>query len=188
MVEYGIVHGRFQGLHMGHMEYFLEAKKRCRNLIIGITNYEPYLNEDIKGLKDKERTKLSSNPFTYYERYKIIEGSLIEGGVSRDEFDIVPFPIENPEHIRNFVPENAKCFITIYDDWGRQKESRLKEAVFETEVMWERDYNDRFSRGGEVREKIRNGGDWKRLVPDFMYRYVKDNKIDERISKNDPIF
>ena len=35
----GVIHGRFQGLHNGHMEYLLTAKKRCDFLVIGITNF-----------------------------------------------------------------------------------------------------------------------------------------------------
>ncbi len=40
MVEIGAVQGRFQGLHIGHMEFLLEAKKRCRFLFIGVSNYD----------------------------------------------------------------------------------------------------------------------------------------------------
>ena len=34
----GVIHGRFQMLHHGHMEYLLAGKKRCQRLIIGISN------------------------------------------------------------------------------------------------------------------------------------------------------
>ena len=37
-----VIHGRFQGLHIGHMEYLLEGKKRCDFLYIGITNPDAY--------------------------------------------------------------------------------------------------------------------------------------------------
>ena len=38
MIETGVIHGRFQVLHLKHMEYILAAKMRCRKLYIGITN------------------------------------------------------------------------------------------------------------------------------------------------------
>ena len=38
MIDIGVVHGRFQPLHLKHMEYILAAKMRCRKLYIGITN------------------------------------------------------------------------------------------------------------------------------------------------------
>ena len=34
----GVIHGRFQMLHYGHMEYLLAGKERCERLIIGISN------------------------------------------------------------------------------------------------------------------------------------------------------
>ena len=34
----GVIHGRFQMLHLGHMEYLLAGKARCERLIIGISN------------------------------------------------------------------------------------------------------------------------------------------------------
>lgn len=38
MIDIGVVHGRFQPLHLKHMEYILAAKVRCRKLYIGVTN------------------------------------------------------------------------------------------------------------------------------------------------------
>ncbi|MEG0356005.1 MAG: nicotinate-nucleotide adenylyltransferase, partial [Lachnospiraceae bacterium] len=38
MVKIGLIHGRFQVLHLKHMEYILAAKMRCNTLYIGITN------------------------------------------------------------------------------------------------------------------------------------------------------
>ena len=38
MVETGVIHGRFQVLHLKHMEYLLAAKMRCQTLYIGITH------------------------------------------------------------------------------------------------------------------------------------------------------
>ena len=34
----GVVHGRFQVLHLKQMEYILAAKMRCQTLYIGITH------------------------------------------------------------------------------------------------------------------------------------------------------
>ena len=38
MEKTGVVNGRFQVLHLKHMEYILAAKMRCRKLYIGLTN------------------------------------------------------------------------------------------------------------------------------------------------------
>ena len=36
MIEKGLVYGRFQILHLKHVEYILAAKMRCKRLYIGI--------------------------------------------------------------------------------------------------------------------------------------------------------
>ena len=38
MIETGVINGRFQVLHLKHMEYILAAKMRCNKLYIGISN------------------------------------------------------------------------------------------------------------------------------------------------------
>ena len=93
----GVIHGRFQGLHKGHMEYLLEGKRRCDFLYIGITNPDPGLTKDNSA--DLKRSKPEENPFTYYERMNMIRDAMLEAGVSRQEFEIVPFPINFPELI-----------------------------------------------------------------------------------------
>lgn len=40
-VRYGMIHGRFQPFHNGHLEYALAALSRCSHLIVGITNPDP---------------------------------------------------------------------------------------------------------------------------------------------------
>ena len=52
----GVIHGRFQGLHNGHMEYLLTAKKRCDFLVIGITNF-------LGNAVDSEISRIESTAF-----------------------------------------------------------------------------------------------------------------------------
>ena len=35
----GVVMGRFQGLHLGHMEYLLAGAQRCEHLLVGVTQF-----------------------------------------------------------------------------------------------------------------------------------------------------
>lgn len=168
----GVIHGRFQGLHNGHMEYLLEAKKRCEHLVIGITNYT--CTEKSKKISkiDSHRLEAKDNPFSYYHRMKMVEGALLEAGIKRDEFDVVPFPIERPEEMFNFVPENAVYFMTIYDDWGKIKKRIFDSLNLQVEVMWSD--REKVISGTLVRERIRNNEEWKNIVPDFVYKYISD--------------
>lgn len=176
----GVVHGRFQVLHYGHMEYILEAKKRCDHLIIGICNPEIELTKYNKVCP--HRSKISSNPLTYYERMECIEGALIEAGVPRNQFDIVPFPINFPDRILNYAPSNAKYFMTIFEEWGKEKARILKEELkLNVEVIQSGTFEDKKHNSTEIRNKIYNKEQWKHEVPNYVYQYIISHKLDDRI-------
>ena len=81
MIDIGVVHGRFQPLHLKHMEYILAAKMRCRKLYIGITNPDNlHTRESVHDIRRSER---SANPLTYFERYEMIRGAMAEFCPSR---------------------------------------------------------------------------------------------------------
>lgn len=182
MVAIGAVQGRFQGLHMGHMEFLLEAKKRCQFLIIGVTNYDIH-SQYIKNDAKLNRFQEQANPFTYFERLMMITESMVEAGVPREEFTIVPFPIEVPEKIPNFVPEDVVFFQTIYDQWGRNKVEQLQKMGYQTEVMWERTDADRLTSGTQVRKLMQEGGDWERLMPKAAAKYVKEHHLEKKVCR-----
>ena len=71
MTHYGVALGRFQPIHLGHVEYLQAARDRCEHLVIGITN--PNLSCLPECPEDPSRTKVASNPFTYFERARLIE-------------------------------------------------------------------------------------------------------------------
>ena len=72
MIETGVVNGRFQVLHLKHMEYILAAKMRCRKLYIGLTNPDGRMTGD--SVNDQNRSTKAANPLTYFERYEMIKG------------------------------------------------------------------------------------------------------------------
>lgn len=68
MIEKGLVYGRFQILHLKHVEYILAAKMRCKRLYIGIT-----MSDDLHvsgGEEDNYRVRRSANPLSYIERFE----------------------------------------------------------------------------------------------------------------------
>ena len=74
----GVIHGRFQMLHLGHMEYLLAGKARCRRLIVGISNPDATVTRFSSA--SPHRSQQSANPLTYFERYEMIRGALLESG------------------------------------------------------------------------------------------------------------
>lgn len=177
----GVIHGRFQMLHKGHMEYLLAGKERCEHLIIGISN--PDVSVTRYSGANPHRSEARSNPLTYLERLQMIRGAMLEYGVKDEEFDIVPFPINCPELLGSYVPSDAVFFMTIYDQWSLEKKASLENLGYSIEVMWERSNSDKFTSGTEVRERIIAGEPWRELVPEYVYRYMTEHEIDLRLRR-----
>ncbi len=174
----GSIHGRFQPLHNGHMKYILEAKKRCDFLWIGITQ------SNIKDLKespnDPHRQKKFHNPFTYFERVCVIKQALLDSGISLSQFDIIPFPIDEPDILPDYVPINITVFTTIYDEWNKYKVRILEKIGYRVEVLWEKD--TKAIEGINIRNQIADGNnEWKKDVPVATANFVKKYKIEERL-------
>ena len=138
MVELGFIHGRFQLFHNDHLNYALLAKEQCKKLIVGITSPEnaTLIREEV----DPHRSEAASNPFTYFERYNMVKLALLEAGVKREDFEIVPYPIERPEILYNYVPLSATSFFTIYDKWGdevKSKREQVLEVIDSLPLTWQ---------------------------------------------------
>lgn len=175
----GVIHGRFQILHYGHLEYLLEGKKRCDFLYIGITNPDPSLTKEEE--TNSSRSLDISNPLMYFERAIMIRDALLEANIRREEFEIVPFPINYPDMIKYYVPLDATFFITIYDNWGDHKQKVLEQMGLKVDVMWIRNMSERFTSGTEVRELIRSGKKWDHLVPPSVASFINNNNLLNRV-------
>jgi nicotinamide-nucleotide adenylyltransferase/phosphinothricin biosynthesis protein PhpF len=166
-----VIHGRFQPLHWGHLEYLLAGAERADILVVGITNPDPAVT--ISEPADAERGKPESNPFTYYERYLMVEGALREAGVAAERLRIVPFPHSFPERLRYYAPTTAVYLLTVYDEWGDVKVDRFRRLGLATEVMWRR--SDKPISGTRVRAAIATGLDLAELVPPAVCRVIKES-------------
>ena len=178
----GVIHGRFQLLHKDHMKYLLAGKERCEHLIIGICNPEVELTKYTDA--NPHRSKKSSNPLTYFERMECIRNAMIEAEVKQEEFDIVPFPINFPNKIFNYVPLDAKFYMTIYDKWGEEKLRSLRDELnLDVEVLWRVTLDKKGISASDVRKCIQKGTSWSEYVPKSVYEYIKKHKLDLRIKE-----
>lgn len=180
MDKVGVIHGGFQLLHNDHMKYLLAGKERCEHLIIGICNPEVNLTKYTDA--NPHRSKKSSNPLTYFERMECIKYSMIEAGVKQEEFDIVPFPINFPDKIFNYAPLDAKYYMTIYDEWGEEKLKSLQNDLkLNVEILWRVTLENKGISSSDVRKCIQEEKEWKQFVPKFVYHYIKEHSLDQRI-------
>ena len=157
MIEKGLVYGRFQILHLKHVEYILAAKMRCKRLYIGIT-----MSDDLHvsgGEEDNYRVRRSANPLTYIERYEMLRDTLLSFGVPREEFEIIPFPIDRVEYLGQYLPEGAVCFMSICDEWTANNEKRFEKLGIPVEVLWRRTKEEKGVSGSQIRQ-MKSGMIW----------------------------
>ena len=159
--SWGCVHGRFQPFHNGHLEYVLRARQRCERLIVGITaaDFAAVQKEDAS----PHRHEPASNPFTYFERLRMIQATLIAEGLSAPTFAIVPFPIQDLGLVGHYVPEGTTHFVRVYSRWEREKTRRLRDEGFPIEILDPGE--EKKVSGTEVRRLMREGLPWEHLVP-----------------------
>jgi len=175
--RYGMVHGRFQPFHLGHLEYALAALPRCEHLLIGVTNSDPSLA--VVEATDPKRHQPEANPFTFFERQLMIRAALVEAAVELSRFSIVPFPIHHSERWRFYCPQEAVQFLRLYSEWGQEKARRFRAEGWMVEIL-DPGVAKRVS-GSEVRYRLQAGQGWEELVPPVVATMLKDLGAAERM-------
>jgi len=179
MLEAASVHGRFQPFHNEHLDYTLAAKKLCKFLWVGITKFDVTPTDASPLGRHRERPE--NNPFTYFERISMIAAALVETGIDRGSFGFVPFPIETPKRLSEFMPTSIPCYTTVCEEWNREKIHVLRAYGYQVEVLWER---DKTVTGSKIREDILLGGNaWRSMVPTAVGRQVDSLNIRERLAQ-----
>lgn len=177
--DIGVIHGRFQILHNDHIKYILSGFELCRHLIVGISNPDPFLTENEK--TDPGRSIRSSNPLTYYERYTMIRAALQEKGVNESEFSIVPFPVNRTDLLVNYVPMDAVFFLSIYDDWGREKLDRFRKLGLKIHILREVTPDRKGISASEIRSLLVNDLPWEHLVPRAVEEIIEKSDLRNRL-------
>jgi len=161
MIPLGCVTGRFQPVHEQHLALFEIALAECQHLVIAVTNPDP-------GAHHRERTSAhrhtaSANPFTYFERLRLLEAALRDRGLA-ERATMVPFDLTRPEFWPQYVPLAACQFVRAYSDWERQKAGWFAEAGYAV-MLLDGDQADRMS-ASDIRSGMRAGDrSWHSLVP-----------------------
>jgi len=176
--EYGIVLGRMQPIHIGHLEYLDAARA------IGITN--PDISDMIDDVADADRSRQDHNPFTYFARAEMIAASMLDRGWNCQEFTVVPADVNRPSLLKANLPspDIATVFTTVYDEWGDRKSQIMDELGYRVDVLWRRTMDDRVTSGTELRLAMRSGAAWKHLVPGAVSRYLE--QVDGAALANGP--
>ena len=167
-VPLGMIHGRFQPFHCGHLEYLRLARERCETLIVGITNPDP--TQIAQEETSDHRHHDEANPFTFFERLMMIRELLREEGVAERESIIIPFPVNLPDRWRYYLPRDVTHYVRVFSPWEQTKVDRLREAGYEVEILTPG--AGKTFEATEVRRRMVSGEDWRSLVPPAVARVI----------------
>ena len=168
-MQQGMIHGRFQPFHRGHLEYMRGASERCDELWVGITNPDPARVKP--EASDPSRHLPESNPYTYAERLLMVKAAAGDLGLDPGAVHVIPFPVNEPELWAAYVPAGTTQFLRLFSAWGGEKLARLRDAGYEVVVLDEG--AEKELSGAQVREALRAGGDWELLVPPGVARVLR---------------
>jgi nicotinamide-nucleotide adenylyltransferase len=181
--RYGMVHGRFQPFHTGHLQYVLSALQRCSHLIIGVTNSDP--STIVQEPTDPNRHRPEANLFTFFERQLMIRAALAEAGIEWTRISIVPFPIHHPDRWAYYCPREATQFMRLFSAWGEEKRRRFQELGWTVEVLDSGSVKD--VSGSEVRRRLREEQGWRECVSPAVAVILDEIKAVERLRNGEPV-
>src|SRR5437763_15036979 len=162
----GMIHGRFQPFHNGHLEYLRGAAERSDEVWIGITNPDPTRVKE--EASDPLRHLPESNPWSYAERLLMVKAAAADADI---DVHVIPFPVNEPELWPAYVPDGVTQFIRHFSEWGGTKIERLREAGYDVVVLDEG--AEKWVSGADVRRAMREGVEWETLVPPGVARVVR---------------
>jgi nicotinamide-nucleotide adenylyltransferase len=165
----GMIHGRFQPFHNGHLEYLRGATDRSDEVFVGITNPDPARIRP--EASDPLRHLPESNPFTYVERLLMVEAASADLELEPGRVHVIPFPVNEPELWDAYVPRGVTQYLRLFSAWGDTKLDRLREAGYDVVILDEG--VEKEISGADVREAMRAGVDWEALVPPGVARVIR---------------
>lgn len=151
----GLVVGRFQPFHEGHLAVIREVLGKCDDLIVVIGS--------------AEESHTERNPFTAGERFQMIVSSLRPN--ERSRVFIVPIRDVNRysvwvNHLESYLPP----FDVVFSNSDLTR-SLFKQAGYQ--VRRTKAYNPGEYSATEIRHRIVSDGKWRDLVPPSVARILE---------------
>ena len=161
----GILIGRMQPVHNGHIQVINKILEEVDEIIIGIGSAQ--LSHELK------------NPFTAGERIVMMSQALAEININPKRYYIIPMEDINynalwVSHVKMMTPP----FSILYSGNSLVKQLFSEEGY---EVRQPPLYDRLHLSGTEVRNRILNDGNWQELVPKATADVISEIKGIERI-------
>ena len=168
----GLMMGRFQPFHLGHLELVKQVLKQCDDVIVAITSSQfNYLEKD---------------PFTAGERIEMIHNSLTESSIDLNRCFVIP--TENQFNVAtwsSYLKSVLPHFDKVYS--GNDYVSMLL-ADSGIEVVKPTFLDRNQFNATKIRSMIISGDNWKDTVPNAVYEFLTKINAKNRlqvISKSD---
>ena len=158
MAKRGLFVGRFQPLHLGHLQAVKDVLKEVDELVIVIGSAQYSHNLD--------------DPFTAGERLVMVRKALEEAGIDYARVWVVPVP---DVHLHmmwvSAVEGYAPKFDVVYSNDPLTRRLFM-EAGYEVKSI--RFHKRRVYSSTEIRERLLNGESWEKLVPESVAEFIKE--------------
>lgn len=161
----GILIGRMQPVHNGHMQVIKKILEEVDEIIIGIGSAQ--LSHELK------------DPFTAGERVLMINQALADADVDPSRYYIIPMQDINfnalwVSHVKLLTPP----FSIVYSGNSLVKQLFCEEGF---EVKQPPLYDRLHLSGTEVRRRILEDSDWEELVPEATVKLIHEINGIERL-------
>lgn len=164
----GLIIGRFQPPHKGHLHLISKSLQYVKELKIGIGSSQ--FSDQIK------------NPFTYDERKLLLNLSLSDTGINSNRYTMFPIPdkFDIYEWVDTVIDSVGEFDLICTNNlWiGRLFQRENKKLIYGLKFDFEK-YN-----GSKIREMIfRNQPMWVQLVPKSVYLYITTPDVMKKMKK-----
>jgi nicotinamide-nucleotide adenylyltransferase len=153
----GLMMGRFQPFHLGHLELVKQILNDCDEVIIALTGSQfNYIEKD---------------PFTSGERIEMIHQTLKENNIDLGRCYIIA--IENQFNVAtwaSYLKSSLPHFDKVYsgNDYVVMLLADSDYAVVSPKFLDREQYN-----ATKIRQMIANDGQWEKLVPSTVSQLIK---------------
>ncbi len=161
----GILIGRMQPIHNGHIQVIKKILNDVDEIIIGIGSAQA--SHEIK------------NPFTAGERVVMVKKALVENNINPGSYYIIPMEDINfnsiwPAHVKMMTPPFSK----VYSGNPLVKQLFKEESyIVEQPPLYDR----KILSGTEIRRRILEDDDWEKYVPQGTIETIQEINGVERI-------
>ena len=170
-IPIGIVHGRFQPPHNGHIRFMQEAFNRAEHVIIGICT--PAICTEEEAERTGYPCAPHMNPFTHQERIEMITLALTDVGILKEQFSFIPFPSDY-QNIEVLVPKDSVFFMSVTSEHDQRKITYLESRGFHIETIFSLPENSPRERSSTIRTQSEN---WENMVPECVLEYIKNTRL-----------